>query len=87
MEPSEIFLSVTFLCGILISGFHVWNHAFVAPVYDVILNLLAFLSAVTAAILLGQWISASLAGCAVIAWVFLGLRTLRHPRDRRTGQR
>ena len=87
MEPSELFLSITFLCGILISGFHVWNRAFVAPVYDVILNLTAFLSAVTAAVILGQWISASLAACAVAAWILLGLRTLRHPPERRTGQR
>ena len=35
-------LSVTFACGLVIAVAHVINRRFIAPVYDVILNLAAF---------------------------------------------
>jgi hypothetical protein len=39
-------LSVTFSCGLVIALAHVLNRTFVAPGYDVVLNLTAFMCAV-----------------------------------------
>lgn len=81
-------LSVTFACGLVIAGLHVLNRRFIAPVYDVVLNLVAFLSAVATSALLHHWVPASLSGLAVVAWIGLALRTWRASRTGvpRTGQ-
>lgn len=70
-------LSVTFACGLFIAAAHVINRRFVAPVYDVVANLAAFLSATSASLLLHHWVPAALAAFAVGCWVSLGLRTAR----------
>lgn len=71
----EILLSVTFGCGVLIAGSHVANRRFIAPVYDVALNLIAFCSAATASAILDHWLSAALAVLAVACWLWLARRT------------
>ena len=68
-------LSVTFACGLVIAVAHVVNRAFVAPVYDVALNLLAFCAAVGASALLGHWLPAALSAVAVLCWLALARRT------------
>lgn len=68
-------LSVTFTCGLVIAAAHVINRAFIAPVYDVIANLIAFASAVAASLLLGHWIPAALSSFAVVCWLWLARRT------------
>lgn len=68
-------LSVTFACGLIIAVAHVLNRKFIAPVYDVIANLVAFISAVAASILLGHWMPAAFSGVAVLCWVALARRT------------
>lgn len=73
----SFFLSVTFVCGLVIAGAHLANRKFIAPVYDVVLNLTAFASATCASSLLHDWVPASLSACAVGAWVLLALRTVR----------
>jgi len=70
-------LSVTFACGLFIAAAHVVNRRFVAPVYDVVANLAAFVSATSASLLLHHWVPAALAAFAVGCWVSLGLRTAR----------
>jgi hypothetical protein len=70
-------LSVTFACGLVIAVAHVINRKFIAPVYDVAANLLAFSSAVAASALLGHWVPATLSGVAVVCWVVLARRTFR----------
>ena len=68
-------LSVTFACGVVIAVAHVVNRRFVAPVYDVVANLVAFVSAVAASVLLRHWIPAALAAFAVCCWCVLAVRT------------
>ena len=81
-------LSVTFACGLIIAALHVLNRRFIAPVYDVVLNLVAFVSAVITSVLLHHWMPAVLSGFAVAAWVLLAVRTWRagHHGVPRTGQ-
>lgn len=68
-------LSLTFACGLVIAGAHVLNARFLAPIYDVAANLIAFTSAVTASALLGHWVAASLSALAVGCWLALAVRT------------
>ncbi len=72
-----VLLSVTFACGLVIAAAHVVNRRFVAPVYDVVLNLVAFVSAVAASALLHHWVPAGLAGFAVCCWLGLARRTVQ----------
>lgn len=76
-------LSVTFACGLFVAVAHVANRRFIAPVYDVVANLAAFVSAVAASSLLHHWIPALLAAVAVCCWVALAVRTARAMRDGR----
>ena len=68
-------LSVTFACGLVIAVAHVVNRRFIAPVYDVIANLLAFSCAVTASLLLGHIAPALLSAIAILCWLVLARRT------------
>lgn len=68
-------LSVTFSCGLVIAVAHVINRPFIAPVYDVVLNLTAFASAVGASLLLGHWTPALLSASAFLCWLILARRT------------
>lgn len=76
----SLLLSITFGCGVFIAIAHVINKRFVAPVYDVIANLIAFICAVASALLLGESTPAILAGFAVICWIALGIRTIKNLR-------
>jgi len=76
-------LSVTFACGVFIAVAHVVNQRFIAPVYDVAANLMAFGCAVAASVLLGRPIPAVLAGIAIVCWLVLARRTLLDHRPRR----
>lgn len=69
-------LSVTFACGLVIAVAHVINRGFIAPVYDVAANLIAFGCAVAASLLLGHWVPAALSSVAVVCWLILARRTL-----------
>lgn len=71
----SLLLSVTFACGLVIAVSHVINRRFVAPVYDVVANLLAFGCAVAASSLLGHWIPAMLSAIAFLCWLVLARRT------------
>jgi hypothetical protein len=73
-------LSVTFACGLVIAVAHVINRKFVAPVYDVLANLLAFSSAVGASALLGHWTPAALSSGAIACWLWLARRTINAKR-------
>lgn len=73
----EVLLSVTFACGVVIAGAHVLNKQFVAPVYDVVLNLVAFSCATAASVLLSHWAPAALSTIAIVCWLLLARRTLR----------
>jgi hypothetical protein len=73
----SILLSVTFACGLVIAVAHVVNQSFIAPVYDVVANLIAFSCAVAASSLLGHWLPAALSAVAVACWLVLARRTLR----------
>ncbi len=75
MRVVNTLLSVTFACGLFIAGAHVLNRRFVAPAYDVVANLLAFVSATAASLLLHHWVPASLSAMAVACWVLLGARS------------
>ncbi|MCW2543712.1 MAG: hypothetical protein JWM40_1264 [Frankiales bacterium] len=75
-------LSVTFTCGLVIAVAHVLNRRFVAPVYDVLANLIAFASAIAASLLLGHRTPALLSSGAVLCWVLLARRTWRHRKAR-----
>ena len=55
---------------------HVINQRFIAPVYDVVLNLTAFGCAVAASLLLGHGIPALLSALAILCWLVLARRTL-----------
>ena len=68
-------LSVTFACGLVIAVAHVINRLFIAPVYDVVLNLIAFAAAVGASLLLGHWAPAMLSASAILCWLLLARRT------------
>jgi hypothetical protein len=72
----SILLSVTFACGVFVAGAHVLNAGFIAPVYDVVANLTAFISAVAASAMLGHWIPATLSFAAIVCWLALARRTL-----------
>lgn len=78
-------LAVTFACGLLIAVAHVLNTSFVAPAYDVALNLTAFASAVCASLLLEHRIPAALSGIAILCWLVLARRTILASRG--TGKR
>jgi hypothetical protein len=71
----SLLLSVTFACGLVIAVAHVFNRTFIAPMYDVIANLLAFGCAVAASLLLGHWIPALLSSGAAVCWLVLARRT------------
>jgi hypothetical protein len=73
-------LSVTFACGLVIAVAHVINRKFIAPVYDVLANLLAFSCAVAASALLGHWEPAMLSSGAIACWLLLARRTIRAKR-------
>ena len=77
-------LSVTFACGVVIAVAHVVNRRFIAPVYDVAANLIAFASAVAASVLLGHAIPALLSGVAIVCWLVLARRTILDRRERHT---
>ena len=68
---------MTFACGVAIAGLHVVNRRFIAPMYDVVLNLAAFLAAVASSVLLGHVLPAVFAALAVLAWLILAVRTVR----------
>ena len=68
-------LSITFACGVFVAAAHVVNRRFVAPVYDVVANLVAFASAVAASALLHHWVPTGLAAVAVCCWLLLAWRT------------
>ena len=70
-----LLLAVTFACGVIIAGAHVVNRRFIAPVYDVVANLTAFVCAAAASSLLHEWVSAGFAAAAVACWVVLTRRT------------
>ena len=72
----SLLLSVTFACGVVIAVSHVINQRFIAPVYDVVLNLTAFGCAVAASLLLGHGIPALLSALAILCWLVLARRTL-----------
>jgi hypothetical protein len=78
-------LSATFACGVFIALAHVVNQRFIAPVYDVAANLVAFGCAVAASVLLGHAVPAILASVAVVCWLVLARRTLLDHRERRVG--
>ncbi|TCJ22717.1 hypothetical protein [Nocardioides jejuensis] len=68
-------LSVTFACGVVIAFAHVVNRRFVAPVYDVVLNLAAFASATAASLMLDHVVPATFSGLAILCWLVLARRT------------
>lgn len=72
----SLLLSVTFACGLVIAISHVINRRFIAPVYDVALNLTAFSCAVAASLLLGHLTPAVLSMVAIVCWVILARRTI-----------
>jgi hypothetical protein len=80
----SLLLSVTFACGLFIAVAHVMNQRFVAPVYDVAANLIAFGCAVAASTLLGHWVPAMLSAVAVLCWLVLARRTVLDRRRRRS---
>ena len=69
-------LSVTFACGLFIAVAHVVNRRFIAPVYDVVANLLAFGCATAASALLRHPLPATLSAVAVLCWLVLARRTI-----------
>jgi hypothetical protein len=82
----SLLLSITFACGVLIAVAHVINQPFVAPVYDVVANLVAFGCAVAASLTLGHRLPALLSALAFMCWLVLARRTYltrRHRRDAR----
>ena len=72
----SLLLSITFACGLLIAVAHVLNRAFIAPVYDVAANLLAFACATAASMLLHHWVPAGLSAVAIVCWLVLARRTI-----------
>ncbi|GAB3699017.1 hypothetical protein [Mariniluteicoccus flavus] len=72
-----VLLAVTFACGLVIAAAHVINRRFIAPAYDVIANLLAFVCATTASSIMHEWVSAGFAAFAVGCWLVLARRTVK----------
>lgn len=68
-------LSVTFACGVVIALAHVVNRRFIAPVYDVVLNLAAFASATAASLMLDHLVPAAFSAVAIVCWLVLARRT------------
>jgi hypothetical protein len=79
----SVLLSVTFACGLVIAVAHVLNRRFIAPVYDVVANLLSFCSAVAASLMLRHRTPAVLSAIAVLCWLWLARRTYRAVRAAR----
>ncbi|GGO84482.1 hypothetical protein GCM10011584_02120 [Nocardioides phosphati] len=73
----SLLLSVTFACGVVIAFAHVVNKRFVAPVYDVVLNLIAFGCATAASVMLGHLLPATFSSVAILCWLVLAVRTAR----------
>jgi len=82
----SLLLSVTFSCGLVIAVAHVINRPFIAPVYDVVLNLGAFASAVGASLLLGHWTPTLLSALAILCWLVLARRTYMARRSQTAAQ-
>jgi hypothetical protein len=76
----SLLLSVTFACGVVIAFAHVVNRRFVAPVYDVVLNLAAFGCATAASLMLDHLIPATFSAIAIVCWLALAVRTARERR-------
>lgn len=76
VDVVNLLLSVSFCCGLVIAVAHVLNRAFIAPAYDVVLNLTAFGAASSASALLGHWVPALLSAGAIGCWIVLARRTL-----------
>lgn len=76
----SLLLSVTFACGLVIAVAHVVNQGFIAPVYDVVANLVAFVSAMSASLLLDHWVPAMFSAIAICCWLVLARRTALHRR-------
>jgi hypothetical protein len=76
-------LSVTFACGVVIAIAHVLNRRFIAPVYDVVANLIAFACATAASALLGHTIPMLLSSLAIGCWIALARRTALDRREQR----
>lgn len=74
----SILLSITFGCGVFIAFAHVINKKFIAPVYDVIANLTAFICATASSIILDEYLPAALACLAIFCWILLAIRTARN---------
>lgn len=74
---------MTFACGVGIALLHVWNRRFIAPVYDVYLNLTAFAAAIGSSWLLGEWVPVGFAALALLCWLWLARRTWRFRRAHR----
>lgn len=72
----SLLLSVTFACGVVIAVAHVVNQSFIAPVYDVLANLVAFGCALAASLLLDHWVPAMFTALAIICWLVLARRTV-----------
>lgn len=86
LEPVvSLLLSVTFACGVVIAVAHVLNTRFVAPVYDVAANLVAFACATAASTMLGHRVPALLSAVAVLCWLVLARRTALDLRRSRGG--
>lgn len=83
----SLLLSVTFACGVVIAIAHVLNRPFIAPVYDVVANLVAFGCAVAASLLLGHRIPALLSSVAMLCWFVLARRTYQTRRQQRASAR
>lgn len=81
----DLLLTIAFACGVAIAGIHVLNKRFIAPWYDVGLNLTAFTSATAASALLGHWLPSAFAALAVAAWLVLAVRTAKAEPAQRTG--
>ncbi|GAC1611970.1 MAG: hypothetical protein NVS3B26_30200 [Mycobacteriales bacterium] len=82
----SLLLSVTFACGLVIAVAHVVNRPFIAPIYDVVANLVAFACAVAASMMLGHRIPATLSAVAVLCWLLLARRTYRARKARTSGR-
>jgi hypothetical protein len=80
----SLLLSVTFACGVVIAVAHVLNRGFIAPVYDVVANLVAFVCATAASSLLGHLLPAVLSAVAIVCWLWLARRTVLHLRSGRS---
>lgn len=73
----SVLLAVTFGCGVFIAVAHVINTRFIAPVCDVVANLVAFVCAVATSVVLGHPLPAVLSAAAVVCWLVLARRTIK----------